>query len=81
LKLTLGRQLRAVRALLGWDQIKLAKAPHVAVGTIRRMESFDGVINSQTATLYDVQKALEKSGIEFFEDDRPGVRLKSPIKK
>ena len=81
MKLTIGRQLRAARALLGWDQIRVAKAAHVAVGTIRRMESFDGAINSQTAKLYDVQKALEKGGIEFLNDDRPGVRLKSPIKK
>jgi transcriptional regulator with XRE-family HTH domain len=81
LKLTIGRQLRAARALLGWDQIRVAKAAHVAVGTIRRMESFEGAINSQTAKLYDVQKALEKGGIEFLNDDRPGVRLKVPIKK
>ena len=81
MKLTIGRQLRAARALLGWDQIRVAKAAHVAVGTIRRMESFDGAINSQTAKLYDVQKALEKGGIEFLNDDRPGVRLKVPIKK
>jgi len=81
LKLTIGRQLRAARALLGWDQIRVAKAAHVAVGTIRRMESFAGAINSQTAKLYDVQKALEKGGIEFLNDDRPGVRLKVPIKK
>lgn len=80
LKLTTGRQLRAARALLGWDQIRLAKAARVAVGTIRRMEAFEGIINSQTATLYDVQKALEKGGIEFLDDDRPGVRLKTPIK-
>jgi transcriptional regulator with XRE-family HTH domain len=73
--------LRAARALLGWDQIRVAKAAHVAVGTIRRMESFEGAINSQTAKLYDVQKALEKGGIEFLNDDRPGVRLKVPIKK
>jgi len=76
LKLTNGRQLRAARALLGWDQAKLAKAARVAIGTIRRMESFTDAINSQTGTLYNVQKALERGGIEFLNDDRPGVRLK-----
>jgi hypothetical protein len=40
------------------------------------MESFSGIINSQTGTLYNVQKALERGGIEFLNDDRPGVRLK-----
>jgi hypothetical protein len=41
------------------------------------MESFEGSINSQTGTLYKVQVALERGGIEFLDDDRPGVRLRS----
>jgi len=45
------------------------------------MEAFDGIISSQTATLYDVQTALKKSGIEFLNDYRPGVRLRTPFKK
>jgi transcriptional regulator with XRE-family HTH domain len=81
LNLTIGRQLRAARALLGWDQLKLAKAANVAVGTIRRMEAQKGPIKSQVATLYDVEKALEKGGVELLNDDRPGVRLKSPTAK
>ena len=76
LRLTNGRQLRAARALLGWDQPKLAKAARVAIGTVRRMESFEGSIQSHTGTLLRVQAALEKGGIEFLNDDRPGVRLK-----
>jgi hypothetical protein len=81
LKLTNGRQLRAARALLGWDQAKLAKTARVAIGTIRRMESFDAAINSQTGTLYNVQQALERGGIEFLNDERPGVRLRMPVKR
>ena len=77
MRLVNGRQLRAARVLLGWDQAQLAKSARVAIGTIRRMESFDGVIGSQTATLLRVQTALEKGGIEFLDDDRPGVLLKS----
>lgn len=76
MKLNNGRQLRAARALLGWDQPKLAKAAKVAIGTIRRMESFESSIQSHTGTLLRVQTALEKGGIEFLNDDRPGVRLK-----
>lgn len=45
------------------------------------MESFDDVIGSQTATLLKVQTALEKGGIEFLNDDRPGVRLKERPRK
>lgn len=45
------------------------------------MESFDGDIGSQTGTLLKVQTALEKGGIEFLNDDRPGVRLKERPRK
>lgn len=41
------------------------------------MESFDGAIQSHTGTLMRVQAALEKAGVEFLDDDRPGVRLRS----
>lgn len=76
------KQLRAARVLSGWDQAKLAKAAWVGIGTVRRMESFDGAINSQTGTLFKVQAALERGGIEFLDDDRPGVRLRaSTIKR
>ena len=71
-----GRQLRAARALLGWQQIALAKKARVALGTIRRMESFEGEIGARTSTLSRVQATLEKSGVEFLNDDRPGVRVK-----
>lgn len=76
MRLVNGRQLRAARVLLGWDQARLAASAKVAIGTVRRMESFEGDIGSQTGTLHKVQIALEKGGIEFLDDDRPGVRLK-----
>jgi predicted transcriptional regulator len=71
-----GRQLRAARVLVGLEQIELARRARVAIGTIRRMESFDGEIGARTSTLSLVKKALEKTGIEFLDDDQPGVRLK-----
>jgi len=40
------------------------------------MESFESSIQSHTGTLLRIQTALEKGGIEFLNDDRPGVRLK-----
>ena len=45
------------------------------------MESFEGAIQSHTGTLLRVQTALEKAGIEFLDDDRPGVRLRAPVKR
>ena len=71
-----GRQLRAARVLLGWEQIELSKKARVAIGTIRRMESFDGPIGSRTETLRKVMGALERGGIEFLNDGKPGVRLR-----
>jgi transcriptional regulator with XRE-family HTH domain len=74
--LVTGRQLRAARALLGWEQIELAKRSRVAIGTIRRMESFAGEVGSRTSTLSQVLAALEKAGIQFLNDESPGVRLR-----
>lgn len=75
LLLITGRQLRAARVLIGMEQIELAKRARVAIGTVRRMESFDGEIGARTSTLMLVKRALEKAGVEFLNDDRPGVRL------
>jgi predicted transcriptional regulator len=77
-QLITGRQLRAARALIGMEQIDLAKRARVAIGTIRRMEGFDGEIGARTGTLSLVQRALEKAGVEFLNDTRPGVRLRAP---
>ena len=62
--------------LLGWGQIALAKKARVAIGTIRRMESFEEEIGARTSTLSQVQATLEKAGVEFLNNDRPGVRVK-----
>ena len=62
--------------MLGWEQIELAKRSRVAIGTIRRMESFSGEIGSRTSTLSLVMAALEKAGIQFLNDESPGVRIK-----
>jgi predicted transcriptional regulator len=75
-----GRQLKAARALIGWEQTDLSKKSSVAVSTIRRMESFDGEVGARTTTLGKVQRALEKAGIVFLDDESPGVRLR-PAKK
>jgi DNA-binding XRE family transcriptional regulator len=71
-----GRHLRAARALLGWSQSELSKKAKVAVGTIRRMEQFNGPIGAYTETLGRVVATLEKTGIEFLNNGSPGVRLR-----
>jgi predicted transcriptional regulator len=72
-----GRHIRAARGLLGWTQAILSKRSRVALGTIRRMEGFDGPVGSRTETLGKVVAALEKAGVDFLNDGRPGVRLKA----
>ena len=59
------------------EQIDLAKRARVAIGTIRRMESFAGEVGSRTETLSKVQAALERAGVEFLGEGRPGVRLRA----
>lgn len=76
LALISGRQMKAARALVAWEQTDLAKKAGVAVSTVRRMESFDGEVGARTSTLSLVQKALERAGIEFLNDGSPGVRLR-----
>jgi hypothetical protein len=62
--------------MLGMEQIDLAKRAGVGVGTIRRMEGFEGPVVSRTDTLGSVMTALERAGIEFLDDGNPGVRVR-----
>jgi hypothetical protein len=71
-----GRQIRAARGLTGISQLDLAKTANVALATLRRMEGTDGPVNARTETLFRVQTTLEKAGVEFLNDERPGVRLR-----
>ena len=75
--LSKSRQLKAARALIGWEQKDLAEAAGVAIGTVRRMESGDGNIRGNMETVRKVQAALEAGGIEFIPEKNggPGVRL------
>jgi predicted transcriptional regulator len=70
-----GRHIRAARALLGWTQEDLCKKARVALGTVKRMEGFDGPVGARTDTLRRIVTVFEKAGVEFLNDDKPGVRL------
>jgi transcriptional regulator with XRE-family HTH domain len=70
-----GRQIRAARALLGWSQRELGRKAKVAFGTVQRMENFNGPVASRTETLGRVVAIFEKAGIEFLNNNGPGVRL------
>ena len=40
------------------------------------MERLEGEVESRTSKLSQGEEALEKAGVEFLNDDQPGVRLK-----
>ncbi len=69
-------QVRAARAMVKWSQQDLARASGVSLPTIKRMEGSDGPIRSITENVWKVQRALEAAGVEFTDDDAPGVRLR-----
>lgn len=72
-------QIRAARALLGWNGAELAHAAGLSLQTIRRMESELGPGRSSAANVDAVQRALESNGVSFLGADEaggPGVRLR-----
>ena len=74
-----GRQIRAARALLNFDQSKLAELSSLSLATIQHMEASDGVFPGQVASLMKLLDALDKAGIELISDNATGgrgVRLK-----
>ena len=71
-----GRHLRAARALIGWSQDELAAKAKVALRTITRMEGYDEAVSGRLGTLNRIVAVLEKAGVEFLNDDQPGVRLR-----
>ena len=71
-------QIWASRALLDISQSELSKLASVSATTIKRIEASPH-IRGAAETLWKIQVALEKAGVEFIpEDDHkgPGVRLK-----
>jgi transcriptional regulator with XRE-family HTH domain len=72
-------QIRAARALLNMSQSDLARIATVHVATVRRIEAATE-LRGAAETLWKIQTALEKAGIEFIpaEEHRgPGLRLRN----
>jgi len=70
-------QIRAARAALRWSVQMLATNSGVGLRTLIRFEQSDGIPPSRSETLREVQKCLERAGIEFTgtPDEWPGVRF------
>ena len=75
-------QMRAARALLGWDQARLAQEAGLSLPTIQRMEASEGNVRGHVDSLVKVVEALERAGVELIPEGMPshgggrGVRLK-----
>lgn len=75
-------QLRAARAMLGWDQRQLAEAAGVSLPTVQRMEASEGTVRANVDTLVKIVSALQQAGVELIAEGAAsaaggrGVRLK-----
>jgi transcriptional regulator with XRE-family HTH domain len=67
-------QLRAARGWLGLSQNEVAQMSKVATKTIKNFER--GASIPYERTLRDIQKALEKLGIEFVFDGGEGIGIR-----
>jgi transcriptional regulator with XRE-family HTH domain len=77
-----GPQMRAARALLGYDQRALAQRSGLSLPTIQRMEASDGVVRGNVDSLMKLVDALAAAGVELIGEGATssgsgrGVRLK-----
>jgi transcriptional regulator with XRE-family HTH domain len=70
-------QVRAARALLGWNQADLAAAAKISLPTVKRYET--GTRTPIPAIMSAVRRALEDAGVEFIPAKNGrgvGVRLR-----
>lgn len=72
------KQLKAARALLGWDQEQLAIAAGVSKPTIARLENSAGGTRGNLNTIRAIIDALTKNHIKLLgpNEDGVGVLLK-----
>jgi transcriptional regulator with XRE-family HTH domain len=61
-------QMKAARALLGWDQRQLAKLADVSLPTVQRMESSEGNVRANVDTLVKVVEALNNAGVTLISE-------------
>jgi transcriptional regulator with XRE-family HTH domain len=67
-------QCRAARGLLNWTVKTLAENARLGEATITRFETGKAAPNRATLTV--IRLAFEKAGIEFLNNDAPGVRMR-----
>lgn len=75
-------QLRAGRSLLGLSQPDLAESAGVSTMTLKRAEG-SGKPSASAEAVQKIQRALEKAGVVFVEEngEGAGVRLRKKGKR
>lgn len=63
----LAGQLRAARALLGWNQSRASLESGVSLRTIRRVEASAGALATNHKNVDDLRRAFERAGVTFVE--------------
>jgi transcriptional regulator with XRE-family HTH domain len=58
-------QIRAARALLGWNQQQLADAAGVSAITVKRLEASDETLQARFETVMKIKGAVEAAGVVF----------------
>jgi transcriptional regulator with XRE-family HTH domain len=70
--------MKAARALLDWNQDRLATESGLAASTIKRLEN-GGLAKASVENVDKIAEAFERVGIQFFNGDEPGVRLRKRV--
>lgn len=71
-----GPQIRAARALLAWNMVRLAEEAGIGIATAQRAEASPGIPAIQMHTLTIIQATLERAGVRFINyADKIGVYL------
>jgi transcriptional regulator with XRE-family HTH domain len=58
-------QVRAARALLGWNQQRLADEAGVSAITVKRLEASDDGFQARFDTVVKIKEAVERAGVVF----------------
>ncbi len=62
-------QIRAARALLGWNQQRLADEAGLSAITVKRLEASDEIFQAKFETVMKVKQAVESAGVVFRADE------------
>jgi transcriptional regulator with XRE-family HTH domain len=74
-------QIRAARALLGWNQQRLADAAGVSAITVKRLEASEDTFQAKFDTVMKIKSAVEAAGVVFRTGEDGlihGVGLRQP---